>query len=350
MNQELLEISRMYLNHLNPKTNTSCMIDRIIKKDNYDVSVIIPCYNSEKYVRKAVDSALNQVTDYRIQIILIDDGSLDSTGTILDEYGNLENVVVVHQENKGHSGARNTGLLYVDARYIFFLDSDDYLLPDCIERLMKAAFDSDADIVEGCLQRFADDNSIPSMDGYSRDGQSKEAKDHNGFMCGKIYKAEVFDNIAFPEGYWYEDGIYGYLIASRFTTLYSLDYPVYMYRMNNSGVSASSKGKPKTIDAYWLREVIFDDMVKLGIEIDQALYEELLDEIVLTFVRTYEMDMNVKTAIFYLTLSWIKPLHERFRSGNKFHSVLEKGIELENYQTYSDGCAIFWNNKIAGGK
>ena len=57
MNQEQLEISRMYLNHLNPKIETSCIVDRIVQKDNYDVSVIIPCYNSEKYVRKAVDSA-----------------------------------------------------------------------------------------------------------------------------------------------------------------------------------------------------------------------------------------------------------------------------------------------------
>ncbi len=349
MNQEQLEISRMYLNYLNPKTDTSCITDRMIKKDTYDVSVIIPCYNSEKYVRKAVDSALNQMTDYKIQVVLVDDGSLDCTGKILDEYGDRENVIVVHQENRGHSGARNTGLLYVDAKYIFFLDSDDYLLPNCIERLMKAAIKTDSDIVEGSLQSFVDDDSAPIIDGYSGNGRDKDTKDYNGFMCGKIYKAEVFDNLAYPEGYWYEDGIYSYLIASRFTKLYSIDYPIYMYRMNNSGVSASSKGKAKTIDAYWLREIIFNDMERLGIRIDQGLYEKLLDEIVMTFVRTYEMDINVKTAIFFLTLNWIKPLHKRFRSGNKFHSVIEKGIELENYQTYSDGCAIFWNNKIAGG-
>ena len=350
MKQEQLDISRMFLNHLNPKKETSCFIGRLIKKDNYDVSVIIPCYNVEKYARTAIESVLGQATEYKVQLICVDDGSTDATGQILDEYGNQEDLVVVHQENKGSSSARNTGLLYADAKYLFFLDSDDYIIDKCLDMMLQAAYTTGADIVEGSLQSFTDEETEVVLEGYSGKGENKDPFDDNGYMCAKLYKAEVFDNIAFPEGYWYEDGIYGYLIASRITSLYSIDYPVYMYRMNIGGMSAGFKGNPKSIDAYWLREIIFDDMDRFGIQCDQRIYEKLLDEIVMTFVRTNELDMNVKTAIFFLTLAWIKPLHDIYTSRNKFHSVLEKGIELENYQTYSDGCAIFWNNKIAGGK
>jgi glycosyltransferase involved in cell wall biosynthesis len=350
MTPEQLELSRMFLNHINPKRDISCVVDRVIKKDKYDVAVVIPCYNVENYVEKAIRSVLEQDTTRNIQIIAVDDGSTDSTGNILDGYGDNENVIIVHQENRGLSGARNTGLMYVDAKYIFFLDSDDYILPDCLERLIEIAEEKHADIVGGGILRFDLDDDEPDYSGFTGKIQELSSETAEGFMWGKIFRSELFDNVAFPESYWFEDGIYAYLIAPRFKKSCILDYPAYMYRRNYNGISATSQGKPKSIDAYWLREIFLLDMEKLGIECDQHMYEMHLSEMALTYVRTNDLDINVKTAIFYLTMEWIKPLHERFTSTNKFHSVLEKGIELENFQTYCDGCAIIWNNKLNGGE
>lgn len=91
------------------------------------ISIIVPVYNVEKYLRHCLDSLLKQ-TYKNIEVIMIDDGSKDSSGQICDEYANKhENFCVIHKKNAGLGMARNTGLEYVHGEYITFLDSDDYL-------------------------------------------------------------------------------------------------------------------------------------------------------------------------------------------------------------------------------
>ena len=136
----------------------------------------------------------------------------------------------------------------------------------------------------------------------------------SGYMCGLLYKTHLFDNISFPEGYWYEDGILPYLILPRTTRIFKSSRLVYAYRMNPNGITAISHGSPKSIDAYWLREILFSDMDKLGIAMNQIIYEKLLDEIALTYVRTNDLDNNVKVAIFFLTANWFRELHKKFIS------------------------------------
>ena len=94
---------------------------------NETISVVIPAYNVQKYLSACLDSVINQ-TYHNLEIIVINDGSTDSTGTICDDYARKDTrIKVIHQENQGLSGARNTGLNNCTGDYIFFLDSDDYL-------------------------------------------------------------------------------------------------------------------------------------------------------------------------------------------------------------------------------
>src|SRR6266849_2332172 len=98
------------------------------------VSVIIPCYNSEKFISRAIDSVINQKYE-TLEMILVDDGSTDGTKTILDKYA-LDNsswIKIIQQENKGACAARNAGLKIANGDYIQFLDADDNLLPDKIK-------------------------------------------------------------------------------------------------------------------------------------------------------------------------------------------------------------------------
>lgn len=91
----------------------------------------MPVYNAERYIRPCLDSILSQKTNYNYRVICVDDGSPDQCGRILDEeYADRPNVLVIHQENRGHSGARNRALNELDSRYLSFVDSDDRL-PDC---------------------------------------------------------------------------------------------------------------------------------------------------------------------------------------------------------------------------
>nr|MCR4746646.1 glycosyltransferase family 2 protein [Lachnospiraceae bacterium] len=311
----------------------------------YDLDVIIPCYNVEKYVRLCIDSIMNMDYKCNVRIIIIDDGSEDATGNIIDEYAGRKNILIIHQENQGLSGARNAGLLEVNADYVMFLDSDDYIVDGNLDAILEFAYSENVDIIEGKMVTLSG-NVID----YAKDNSFEfvEINRHKatGYACGKIFKTTLFDNVSFPAGYWFEDGIIRYLIMPRCEKIYGFNGLIYAYRQNEEGISYKSRGNIKSIDAYWLREIIFDDMKKLGIEITQELYEMLIDEIALTFVRTSGLEQNVKISIFYLTAEWFRPLHKRFRSRNRFHYVLEKGLELENFQTYADGCGLLWNSRI----
>ena len=111
------------------------------------VSVIVPVYNVEKYLEQCVDSVLNQ-TYRNLEIILVDDGSQDSSREICDTYINVDSrVKVIHQENGGSSSARNAGLVCASGAYVFFLDSDDWLAYNAIEIMLLKALTNNAQMV-----------------------------------------------------------------------------------------------------------------------------------------------------------------------------------------------------------
>lgn len=347
MTKEELSVSRQFLSTLQPKPGSSAVARRKLKKEAHDLDIIIPCFNTQNYVRRCVESVLGQGGKYKVRIIAVDDGATDASGMILDEYSSRDDFCVIHQENKGFSGARNAGLGIVDAKYVSFLDSDDYMFPGTVEKLLDAAISCDAEVAEGFLVHFTDDIDV-NLNNFSFEVSSIGKEDIVRFMPGKVYKTELFDDVCFPENYWFEDSILSYLIIPRCSKIVRADMPVYAYRQNPEGISAKSQGKIKSIDSYWIMEMLLEDMKKLDIQIDQDMYEEILDEIALTYVRTHELGINVSVSIFYLTLEWFKGIHSLFTSKNKFQEVLEKGLELENYKTYCDGCAILWNSKLAG--
>lgn len=99
-----------------------------------EISIIVPIYKVERYLKRCVDSILNQTfTDF--ELILVDDGSPDNCGRICDEYAEKDNrIYVIHKENGGLSDARNAGLDYATGQYIIFVDSDDFVEPDLLEK------------------------------------------------------------------------------------------------------------------------------------------------------------------------------------------------------------------------
>ena len=110
------------------------------------VSIIIPVYNVEKYLEKCIKSVLNQ-TYQNLEIILVDDGSKDKSAIICDEYMVKDNrITVIHKQNGGLSSARNAGIEVATGEAVFFLDSDDYISKECIEKLVKLMKKNSADI------------------------------------------------------------------------------------------------------------------------------------------------------------------------------------------------------------
>ncbi len=123
------------------------------------ISVIIPVYNVEEYLSECIDSVLNQTYE-NYEIILVNDGSTDSSGEICDEYVEKdERITVIHQKNGGPSITRNTGLENANGKYIYFLDSDDYIENNSLELLVNTAESNNADLVFFDAHSFADDGS-----------------------------------------------------------------------------------------------------------------------------------------------------------------------------------------------
>lgn len=110
------------------------------------VSIILPVYNVEKYIKTCIDSVLTQ--SYRhLEIILVDDGSKDKSGIICDEYAQIDKrIKVIHKQNEGVSTARNVGMAAASGKYICFSDADDYLMPDYVEYLLTIAEEKQVDI------------------------------------------------------------------------------------------------------------------------------------------------------------------------------------------------------------
>ncbi|MGN0493209.1 MAG: glycosyltransferase [Acutalibacteraceae bacterium] len=178
------------------------------------ISVIVPVYNVEKYLKKCIQSILAQdFSEY--EIILVDDGSTDESGKICDEYSlKYSQIKVIHQKNKGLGGARNRGIEEACGNYLLFIDSDDSIKENMLSYLYNTAIDNDSDLVLFGMDYIDEDGKLietkrPSNSGI-RNIDSDERADIfsvDPYTCNKLFKRDIFikNNIRYPEQMWYED-------------------------------------------------------------------------------------------------------------------------------------------------
>lgn len=182
------------------------------------ISIIVPIYKVEKYLRKCIESILNQTYE-NLEIILVDDGSPDNCSEICEEYAKKDNrIVVIHQENGGLSKARNTGLEIAKGEYIGFVDSDDYIASDMYETLYREIKENDAQM-SICRFYIVDEDGnflhdsikinieedIKILDKCEAMKEMLIDKNIRGYVWTKLFKKECFENLKFPEGKNYED-------------------------------------------------------------------------------------------------------------------------------------------------
>ena len=182
---------------------------------NLIISVVVPIYNVERYLNRCIDSLLEQ-TLKEFEILLIDDGSTDSSGTICDDYASkYKNIRVIHKENTGVSDTRNVGIANAKGDYIFFLDSDDYIIPDCLEILYTNMMECKADLSCGSFGFFDDrnpvDNSVITDSKLLKCSGEKACmlllygKDFYTSSCNILIKKEIAKKNLFPIGKYHED-------------------------------------------------------------------------------------------------------------------------------------------------
>ena len=206
------------------------------------ISIIVPVYNVEPYLRKCLDSILAQT--YRdLEILVVDDGSTDGSGAICDEYtGQDERIKVFHTENRGLSCARNLGLDEAQGEWIGFVDSDDWIEPGMYQTLLQKAEETGAEIVEcGIYREFSNRTLERKRKGLSVSG--KEAVDLllqgiiKDYAWDKLWSRRCFEDIRFPEGRVHEDTAVAYKLLLDAERVSILSIPLYHYRERKGSLS-----------------------------------------------------------------------------------------------------------------
>lgn len=234
------------------------------------ISVIVPIYNTEKYLSQCLDSLLNQ-TLKDIEIICVNDGSTDNSEKIVQEYTKKDKRVrYIFQKNQGRSVARNTGLDAVKSSYLMFCDSDDWYDATMCEKMYDAITKNDVDFVCCGIKMEYDipnPTSKKSDESYYRIKYTGVVSVHDemidridGSSCNKIMKKEVLDkyNIRYPQGLDYEDFCLFFQLLSVSKKIYFLPAYLYHYRRHSDSIMVSTfAGSIKAIDHLKIMEVIY---------------------------------------------------------------------------------------------
>lgn len=320
---------------------SSAICENKITSQNVDLQIVIPVYKAELFLRKCIDSILNQKTKYSFKIVAVNDGSPDKSGDILREYESDERVIVYTQENRGHAGARNTALKEIFAKYITFVDSDDEMPQGAIDAMLNAAFENDADIVQGSM----DDKTLSGVIScnYTNQLDTNAPKSAmKGFPCGKLFRSELFKYICFPEKYWFEDSNIGMLIVPRTKHLVTIPDVVYYYVENPNSITHTHVGKSKTIDSFYVTRALLADQKKLldtGEVLDYPI-DYMFNQIAINWHRTFLLGVDVESAIFVLTCEMFNKRFPNPTSYDSKYKNLCMSLIDKNFAIYRRECAF----------
>ena len=230
------------------------------------ISVIIPVYNVEKYLRRCLDSVIVQ-TYRNLEIICVDDGSVDESGKICDQYAVRDaRIKVIHQENQGLSAARNRGLDAAEGEYIAFVDSDDYILEDMYKKMLDKLLNYNVDLCVCQWQyEFSDGRQVvkkknidPTI--YGRKTSLEFARFlyrgnyENGVVVAawtKLYRRALLDTIHF-EGRIHEDDAFNGRIMAKNISVYVMEEQFYVYAQNGDSLT----NKPFSANKFFFLDVL----------------------------------------------------------------------------------------------
>ena len=248
------------------------------------ISIIVPCYNVEKYLQKCVDSILNQ-TYRNIEVILVDDGSTDSTPQMCDEFLEKdERVKVIHKANGGLSDARNVAIDCFKGEYVTFIDSDDYVALDFVETLfgLIAKYNADMSVMwanmfyegtepiediedkeEHVIKVFNSDESLIDM---------FYQKSFDTSAWGKLYHKGMFqDGIRYPKGWIYEDLPTTYRFMQKAKKVVFTDKKGYYYLLRNNSIEGAPFNPKKYESCIKIVDQLEQDYPKMTPTVQKAL-------------------------------------------------------------------------------
>ncbi|WP_151732584.1 glycosyltransferase family 2 protein [Acinetobacter ursingii] len=308
-------------------------------------SLIIPIYNVEKYIIECLSSISIQLSNQDVEILLIDDGSPDNSVTLINDYLEIlpENIKhkfrLIRQQNKGLSGARNTGIDAALGRYIGFLDSDDKLYERYFDCLLDVIISQDVDIIEFEATRFDDNSNIfyiwkPAVEsGFYLINDlilNKVATQSAWYAWKRIYKRELFKDIKYPIGKNFEDIYttpYLYLAAN---TMFFINEILINYRYNANSITnvISDKNLKDMKDA----------ILGLSMTIDDHPY--YMGSLV-SSARMYVQMLITSKGFFYARFEW-KQLRIQLKFSERRYIVKQYVKSRKHLAFYYGGIIVAW--------
>lgn len=289
--KKIMKVSKAkeIVNGVYPRLDSKPVYDNKAIDSSVDLSIVVPVYNYVEIIKDNIDAILNQKTRYNYEVIIVDDGSTDGAGEVINKYENNSKVKLIYQKNAGIGAARNTGINNAIGKYIMFVDCDDIVHDDIVETLLNKAYSNDYDMVMCAHDLSKEKNGqifdiIPNIyPKYNLMGYKNGDKIMNlaGLPWCKVYKRELWNNVRFFPGYWYEDTIIQFLIFTQcknYAYISKIEYEYKWYEKNFSHVQGNS-ANIKTIDSYWILVEILEQYKKSNLPINEQLYTLLLRHI-----------------------------------------------------------------------
>lgn len=279
------------------------------------ISVIVPVYNVELYLRRCLDSLVNQSLE-DMEILVVNDGSNDGSQKILDEYTNKypEKVIGFVKENGGQASARNLALMHAKGEFIGFVDSDDWVECKMFESMYGKAIDEAADIVICNTVDQFDDHEV-----YHRQSDVGKLR-RCGSVCNKIFRRNLIGDVRFPTGLWYEDLCFGVkLLLSTERIAYCEEH--FYHAVVRQGSTMNNNNARKNLDMLLIMDEIIKFTEDKGIQ-EQLNYDleyMVIEHILITSInRVAEQKNSEKKQIIEQMRRYVLMHYPNFRKDNAF--------------------------------
>ena len=275
------------------------------------ISIIVPVYNAEKYLKKCIESILEQ-TYTNLEIILINDGSKDTSKIICDEYAKKDDrIVVIHKENEGVGRARNDGLDRATGKYIAFVDSDDYIEKNAIEILYNTLIEKKVDCVKGnydiITSTGVNQNTELKLDKKYEDDEIKEFVYHllservRSFLWLLLIKKEYIKDRFNEELFLYEDVNFYLSFLGNIRSIYVFSEVIYHYVITENSLSRDTNKMYSKIENLKLANIILKETLsKYDFDSDEnikAFDTRIVNNIINYYYYIYKTNKNLKEII-----------------------------------------------------
>lgn len=324
------------------------------------ISVVIPVYNTQNYLNECIDSVLNQsFKDF--EIICINDGSTDNSLSILSDYEvSDERIKVISQQNRGLGASRNEGLKLAQGEYVLFLDSDDYLTPDALEKLYNQAYANDLDLILFKIANFNYKTLKESHSDYFDMKFLKEIVNEDIFnwmivkdcifdisvtATSKLFKRSLISNIEFPEDLLFEDNLFFTKVIFNAKHVYFLDEYLYYRRIRPDSITNSYHSKFS--DCIIIYDEIIEYMKSIGKYDDFS--NQIFDKKCFDFFHRFKLvDDEYKQDFFDKIKSSFSSSKRELESDGTLNTcsprslvIFENALNLDSYREFELTVDVF---------